>query len=194
MMHKSIRVLLIAFVTVLLCGLAAAQEQKKTDGKPAETKAATPDKPVNWYRVDVAIHELEDGKRVNTRNYTLVTADDGRRVESKTGSRVPVATGKYEGPATQENARVTTQFQYLDVGMNILCSVWQRNGQLYLSTRLDWSSIAPERGLDGQPVIRQLFVTGDAVITALGKPILISSTDDSVSRRRYQVEATVTKQ
>lgn len=194
MMHKSIRVFVIAFVVALFCGLVAAQEQKKTDGKPAETKSATPDRPVNWYRVELAIHELEDGKRVNTRNYTLVTADDGRRGESKTGSRVPVATGKYEGPAPQENPRVTTQFQYLDVGMNIFCSFFQRNGQLSLYTRLEWSSIAPERGLDGQPVIRQLLVVGDAAITALGKPILISSVDDVVSKGRYQVEVTVTKQ
>jgi hypothetical protein len=180
MMHKFIRVLLVALLAAFLCGLVAAQEQTKTDAKPAETKQATPEKPVNWYRVDLVVHELEAGKRVNTRYYTLLVADDGRPMESKTGSRVQIAVG--------------SEFRYFDIGMYIRSSASQRGGQLSLYTHIDWSSLAPEPAADGRPVIRNLMADSVAQISVLGKPILVSSTDDSVSQRRYQVEATVTKQ
>jgi hypothetical protein len=139
------------------------------------------------YRVNFNIYELEDGKRINERNYSLpVSAVDGngRPGSVKVGTRVPV-TSK-EG-----------QVQYIDVGINIDCDVTEQAEKFILSTNLEISSFAlPDQSADpragGNPVLRQIrqhFVS----LLAPGKPTLVTSIDDTNSKKRMQVEATVTR-
>src|SRR5215472_5816953 len=68
------------------------------------------DVPVNTYRLDYTISEIEDGKKVSTHTYTLMCQDNIKSV-LKLGSRVPVPTSPAGGSSTN--------MTYLDVGFNV---------------------------------------------------------------------------
>jgi len=138
-------------------------------------------RPEEAYRLDFSINELEDGKKINTRQYCMnLSGDDSN--ELKIGTRVPV----------EDKQGVV---QYIDVGTNIVGRLHTRNGQLELIVHTDMSNFAiPEQvqGHDSHPVIRQMKISGSTVVLP-GKPMVIGSVDDPNSKRQFQVEVTVTK-
>ena len=131
------------------------------------------------YRLDFSINELEDGKTINSRKYSLnLNANDSNEI--KIGTRVPVES-KHE------------EFQYLDIGTSIWSKLQMRNGQLELAVRAETSNFAtPDQAHDTRPVIRQFKINGSTLVT-LGKPMMIGSVDDPNSKRQFQLEVTVTK-
>lgn len=160
-------------------GAADAQQSAKEEPKakaPAETQAKEA-KPVSIYRVDYAVHELEDGKRTNTRNYTLMVEADSR-ARLRVGNSIPLALGE-KG----------LQLQYKRVGLNIDCGLRERDGYLVVRTTLDTSSAASS---SSPPVIRDLDLEDDTKAVP-GKPTLVGAIDDVTANRRYEVEVTVTK-
>jgi hypothetical protein len=164
-----------AMILVLMVGgshNAAAQQAE------LEKKA---EKPLNAYRLDFSVNELEDGKKINTRQYALnLNSDSGN--ELKIGTRVPVESKPGE-------------FQYLDVGTSIWSNLQERNGAIDLTVRAEISNFAlPEQnqGRDGRPVLRQ-FKINAGTLAQLGKPMIVGSVDDPNSKRQFQLEVTVTK-
>jgi hypothetical protein len=157
---------------------AAAQSKAETE---AAAKADRAERPVHPYRVDFSIYELEDGKKINTRQYSLnLNAEDAN--ELKIGTRVPVETKQEE-------------FQYLDVGTNIWCRIGERSDGIPLSVRAELSNFAiPDQGSgpSPRPAIRQLQIHASTV-AVLGKPMIVGSVDDPNSKRQFQLEVTVTK-
>ena len=100
----------------------------------------------------------------------------------KIGTRVPVESKLGE-------------FQYLDVGTDILGRLQPHNDQLELIVNTEMSNFAiPDQaqGHESHPVIRQLKIGGSTLVV-LGKPIVIASADDPNSKRQFQVEVTITK-
>ena len=138
--------------------------------------------------MDFLLTELEDGKKNNSRTYSLM-AREGILNKLRAGVRVPIATNM---------GSPIPQFQYLDVGMNIDCRVEEREGSLALNAVADSSSFSlpgePKApgSVAEQPVIRQMRSEINTVIS-LGKTTLISSMDDPSSKRRFQLEVTATK-
>jgi 3D (Asp-Asp-Asp) domain-containing protein len=153
----------------------------KVSAQDAETaKVSQTKKPTVAYRLDFSVNELEDGKRINTRQYSMyLNADDANEI--KIGTRVPVE-GK-EG-----------EFQYLDVGTSIWCRIEERDSSLPLSVRAEISNFAmPEQQAQQvRPVLRQLSIKASTV-AQLGKPMVVGSVDDPNSKRQFQLEVTVTK-
>ena len=170
------------FVPVGMAQDQSHDNQEKTAEKPAAPKS------LNAYRVDFLLTELEDGKKNNSRTYSLV-AREGILNKLRAGVRVPIATNM---------GSPIPQFQYLDVGMNIDCRVEEREGSLVLNAVADSSSFSlpgePKApgSVAERPVIRQMRSEINTVIS-LGKTTLISSMDDPSSKRRFQLEVTVTK-
>ena len=80
--------------------------------------------------------------------------------------------------------------------MNIDCRVEEHEGSLMLSTTIESSNLTPPpaQNVSGpdQPVIRQVRADLSTVVN-LGKPTLITSMDDPISRRQFQIEVTATK-
>ncbi len=185
--HSVISALLIVFLTAC-CSVVQAQEQKAPAPKPEP-------KLTNWYKIEIILSEFDDGKRTNTRSYTI-EAEEGMPASIKLGDRVPIVTG---GPArAEEDKLLNVQFQYLDVGLNITSWVWNYQGRLGLKIDVDQSSIAVPntsalRVAPNQPMIRQLRMQNTAFVT-LGKPTLITSVDDpGKANHKYTIEATLTK-
>ncbi len=183
-MRKIMAVSLLAVTMALFPGLKLAQAQDDQ-------------KPVHAYRLDFSLNELEGEKKVNTRHYSINLNVPGDRQEIKIGTRVPVATGSYPASASSGSAATpVTQFQYLDVGTHIWCSMKEHSDELELHAESEISNIddEPVREKYGvsDPVIRQIKISGSTVVVP-GKPIVIGSADDPTSNRQFQLEVTVTK-
>jgi general secretion pathway protein D len=89
-----------------------------------------------------------------------IRAVDGQKASLKIGDRVPVATGSFQPGigGVGINPLVNTQFQYLDVGVNIdITPKVHSNGDVTLKVTMDISSVTGTSNIGGisQPVIGQ---------------------------------------
>jgi hypothetical protein len=174
-----------------------AQDQAKPAAEDDKGKSDRPAKPAHAYRVDFSITELADGKKVNTRHYSMVLNSgpgSGPWSQLKIGTRVPVTTGSSPSGTGSAGANLPfTQFQYLDVGTSIDCEVGEQGEDLSLNVRSDFSNLSSaEEQHSPQPIIRQIKINGQT-ITSPGKPVVIGAVDDPSSNRQYQLEAIITK-
>jgi len=177
-MKKAIPMLLataiMAICLPLLTNSASAQQEK---GKGSVTPEQ---KPLVAYRIEFNVREIEGGKQLNSRNYMMVV-EDGDWGKIRVGNRVPYRSAE-------------TQFQYQDVGMNIDCHPHEQEDNVALAISVDFSSVAPqaEPAATFKPVVRTERAEVVSVVKA-GKPALVTSMDDVISNRRYEIEVTATK-
>jgi hypothetical protein len=184
---------------VILCGAGGALAQPATSTSPAPQAAAATSASNPSYRLEFTLSEFEDGKKVNTRSYSMILQRGANRGDSsmglfRVGSRVPVATGSIQPGGSGTQALVNTQFQYIDVGVNIDCRLWGADDDLTLSSNVEVSGMSTPREIGGvsQPVIRQTRSNLQGAITA-GKPTMIASLDQVDSARRMEVSVIATK-
>lgn len=166
---------------ILMVALALMAQDKAPDKD--KNAAKTSEQSLAFYKLDLAVREMDGSKVVNTRNYTInQRGDDWGRF--RVGSRVPVVTG------TANN--IPTQVQYIDVGLNADCHVVETADGPTLNWTIDLSSAAPETVSNGQPVIRNVRSQGQTLLT-FNKPIVLSSSDDLSSTHKFVFEVTATK-
>jgi hypothetical protein len=175
-------VLMVAFAFSGGFNRAWAQEpDSATSSSSTKSAEQTAPVPLEAYRVDFSINELEDGKKINARQYSMdLTVSQPHSI--KIGTRVPVESKQGE-------------FQYLDVGTTISGRLHAHHDQLELFVDTEMSNFAiPEQaqGHESHPLIRQLKIGGSTLVV-LGKPMVIGSADDPNSKRQFQVEVTMTK-
>ncbi|HYM78294.1 MAG TPA: cohesin domain-containing protein [Candidatus Dormibacteraeota bacterium] len=89
-----------------------------------------------------------------------IRALDGQKATLKIGDRVPVATGSFQPGigGVGINPLVNTQFQYLDVGVNIdITPHVHANGEVTLKISMDVSAVTGQQNIGGisQPIIGQ---------------------------------------
>jgi len=159
---------LVALCLPLIPSSATAQQEAKVQ------------KPITAYRLEFNVRELENGKRLNSRNY-MMTAEEGDYARIRVGNRVPYQTAE-------------KQYQYSNVGMNIDCRPREHESGVALEITVDFSSVAPqsETAPSFNPVFRSNRSEVQAVV-ALGKPTIVTSLDDVESNRHYEIEVTATK-
>jgi hypothetical protein len=189
-MHKSSAVWTALILgSLICCGTAAGAQDSAAQTRAEKSKAeaeslaaaAERDKPVHAYRLDFSMNEMEDGKKINTRQYSLnLNAEESNEI--KIGTRIPVDAGQ-------------NTYQYIDVGTNIWARISERSDGVALSVRAENSNLAvPEQGEvhADRPVIRQLKISA-STLALLGRPMVVGSVDDPNSKRQFQLEVTVTK-
>jgi|HubBroStandDraft_6_1064221.scaffolds.fasta_scaffold276407_1 hypothetical protein len=161
---------------------APSKGSAPTEPAPDAKQKSAEQKPLEAYRLDFAINEFEDGKRINSRQYSM-NLETNNSNEIKIGTRIPVEAKEGE-------------FQYIDLGTNIWAQLRDNRGQTVLGVRAEVSNFAiPEQGLDKpdpHPALRQLKVSGSTLLP-LAKPMVMDSVDDPNSKRQFQLEVTVTK-
>jgi general secretion pathway protein D len=89
-----------------------------------------------------------------------IRALDGQKASLKIGDKVPVATGSFQPGigGVGINPLVNTQFQYLDVGVNIdITPHVHANGEVTLKISMDVSAVTGQSNIGGisQPIIGQ---------------------------------------
>ncbi len=182
-MRRGMRLWIIV-LAFALCGLKTsyAQEANKPDSDDNKAKAERPEKPAHAYRIDISVNEMEDGKKINTRHYSLFQ-NSGEWSRVDISSRVSVSTPR-------------TLLEAISVGTTINCKLNESGEDIALEVRGDFNHLlmSPEdRDQHGaRPVVQQMSVNGSTLVT-LGKPAVIAVVDDPSSNRQFQLEATVTK-
>src|SRR5260370_20260768 len=81
------------------------------------------------YKVDFTIRDTGDAGGKSGRKYSLITSA-GMKSVFRIGNRVPMATSNSTGVTTN------TQFTYVDVGVNIDCTVWEIGGKVNIHPTL----------------------------------------------------------
>ncbi len=139
------------------------------------------------YRLTFTVAELDAGKQVGIKHFSLV-AIDGLRTTLKEGDKIPVATGSY----STENSTAQTQFTYLDVGMNFAALVNSTATGVVLNSKVEQSSVGPSNTIAGvqEPVVRQTVLEGVSAVT-LGKPLMLGSIDIPNSTRHLDIDVSV---
>jgi len=187
-MRKHVALLTIAVAIMLTVGSGVSRAQENG------SKTAEASKPPAAYHLDFSLTELEDGKKINTRQFSmnmLATPSGprlpiGYRKDLKIGTRVPVETdqGKTE---------------YLDIGTSISCEVFENeSGLISLDARAEMSSLVPKAEKEQyipasrNPMLRQLRIESSGTVT-LGKLTTLGTVDDPDSKRQFQLEVTATK-
>jgi hypothetical protein len=167
----------------------AQEAGENNQEKPTAEKTGNADQrartPVQPFRLDFSFYEMEDGKKINTRHYSLDLTANSRN-QLRIGTRVPVPLGN-DG----------LQFEYMDVGTKIWAFLAvESGGDLRLDVNSDISNLdaaqSPGHNPSAHPVVRQIQINGSTLLIT-GKPMLIGSVDDPNSTRQFQLEVTATK-
>ena len=180
-MYKS-AVLFVLVTGMLICArpLTSAQDVKETP-KSFE-------RPFTGYRVDLTINELADGKKINSRHYSMNIATGGGGGNSeqklKIGTRVPVQSE--EGKS-----------EYLDLGTSIdirlISWVAGPSFPTTIDVNAEISSLAdPDQAKGAHPLLRQLRLSGSSPVIP-EKLMVIASADDPDSKHEFQLTILATK-
>lgn len=172
-------------IMTLLIALSGSAKPAQAQDQAKETGAKNAEESVDAYRLDFSFNELDEGKKLNTRHYTI-DLTGGRPNDIKIGTRIPVISSS-SGSASE-------QYQYIDIGTHLWAQLISHGAELLVTgevSSLD-SSAGSEASSRLGPVIRQIKIEGSTALV-LGKPITIGSADDPNSKRQFQLEVVVTK-
>ncbi|HTW32705.1 MAG TPA: cohesin domain-containing protein [Candidatus Sulfotelmatobacter sp.] len=117
-----------------------------------------------------------------------IRALDGQKASLKIGDRVPVATGSFQPGigGVGINPLVNTQFQYLDVGVNIdITPRVHANGEVTLKISMDVSAVTGQSNIGGisQPIIGQRKIEHEIRLKDGEANLLGGIMDDSQTRQ-----------
>ena len=169
-----------AFLTAVLC---VSSGEGRVWAQSAAVSSDNPQPTPKTFRLTYTITEIDNDKRIGTQHFSVVVLS-GQKTDLKQGSKVPVVTGTFEAGTHTQN-----DFQYLDVGLEILASLDSKGERL--NTKLVQSSVIEEKPSgavqDPDPAIRQTMLECASMVT-LGKPLILGSLDIPESTRRLDVE------
>jgi hypothetical protein len=177
---------LLTALTVMMVTMGAFARAGAQDSGATRTPSDV-DKVQSAYRLDFLMSELEDGKKINTRQYS-VNSRPLEENELRIGTRVPVESKQGE-------------FQYLDIGTRIESKLWDQTNLVSLGNNIslkveaEISNFAlPDQQATQQfhPVVRQLNIHASTIVS-LGKPMVVGVVDDPSSKRQFQLEVVVTR-
>jgi hypothetical protein len=180
-MPKKTMVAVSLMFALMVCGTIPRALAQDTAASIAAEK-----KPAHAYHLDFSINEMDGGKKINSRQYSM-NLNAGDNNEIRIGTRVPFEQKQGE-------------YTYLDVGTSIWCrlvdgtDLASLGNDVSLRVRSEISNFAvPEQQQQSdRPLLRQLKIDA-STIAQLGKPIMMGSVDDPNSKRQFQLEVTVTK-
>ena|SRR5689334_18781317 len=144
----------------------------------AQNEAAKPPAPEEkFFHLDFVVKEVEGGKTINSRSYTMTasTEKNAPNASTRTGSRVQM-------PVPGSG------FQVYDIGTNLDCrNVKELPNGVTFGLGADITSVASEAA--SAPVVRTIRWSSP-VIVPLRKPTVVFTSDDPSSRRQFQLEVT----
>jgi len=156
----------------LVCCGVFAQENRPPNPNP------TP------FQIEYVIRDANDPVAKNGRHYILQIDNLNSRGSIRSGAKVPYATGT--------TGTAVTQWNYADVGVNIDCRLYEKDGRLMMNSSFDLSSIAPTTQSGPGPTVNQVRTETGTVVT-LGKEMTLLTIDDPQIQRKLRVDALVTQ-
>ncbi|HEV2322495.1 MAG TPA: hypothetical protein VGS10_00970 [Terracidiphilus sp.] len=172
--------------------LVRAQEAAKASNTATGADTAAP---AHFYKLEFVLEELDSaGKPVNSRTFsTIVSTGKYQTGTIVTGSKVPLATGTESPKSAPDN--VSTQFQYIDVGVKITTRDVHDDGN-HLTFNLDTvvSNLGTPAVIAGvsEPVIRNNEWNGDVLIP-IGKASTVFKSDSLDNKGSMQLVVTANR-
>jgi hypothetical protein len=179
--------------TMMVLGLAGLLSLKC----PAQSNGNTPDKqpasvqaaegvPKKFYQLNFVVRELENEHAVNSRSYSMILRGGAERGSIRAGQKVPYSS----------SSGVNTQWQQIDIGVNIDCRKLEELGdQVSLYILAEISSVVERQGEANPsfsvPIIRQNRWES-TVLLQVKQPTILFSADDPGSKGKMQLLLTVT--
>jgi hypothetical protein len=186
MRSKAHLALSVAALFLCFTGASPARSQAQDAASPKTATTPPAEVPPHTYRLDYTLTETEGGKKIDSRQYSVVAGggtNSGRQWEGHVdiGTRVPVG------------LKNDSDYQYIDVGAKITAFISMRDGVQVLDTHFDFSSVGPDdTKIDGRPILRTIGIENQAPVL-LGKAMTVATADDPNSGRRFVLEVTVTE-
>jgi hypothetical protein len=168
---------LTVLMALMFTGVNQAQDNEKKIEKAASASKMDRD-PSSFYKLDLTVREMDGSKPVNARTYTL-NSRTNEWSRFRVGSKIPINPGN--------------GINYVDLGLNADCHLMDNSGEPSLGWTIDLTTVAQEMLTTSQhPVIRTVRSQGEIPLT-LGKPTVLSSSDDLNSTHKFVFEVTATK-
>ncbi len=170
----------ITFLISLVAAFVAPHFLWAQTGPETHAQAVTASPEKRFYRLEFTVKQIEAGRVINSRNYSMMLGDQ-QRTSMRSGTRVPF---KHGGNP-----------DYLDIGLNIDCErAVETNGQLSLHLKAELTSLAKspednsaEHNPGELPALRQNSWESD-VVFPLRKATTLFSSDDLASKQNVQLE------
>jgi hypothetical protein len=177
---------------VLLAASTLVSAQLSPEASPKPAQSASDAAPKHCYALNYVVKELDGTKVINQRSYVLNTfasnAPGGEWTRLRVGNRVPVFVHSQE----KGSSNTVTDFNYIDVGVNIDNRLREAGDALALEVTADISSVAEmPSGVGLPPTVRQIKGTAASLIYP-GKPAVVFSADDPGSQHRFELQVTAT--
>jgi len=185
MIKRRLLAAVVSIAALFFC-VATTSAPAQDVAQPKSEAAPQAQTPPHSYRLNYTLTELADGKKIDSREYSISVGGGTQSGPPwqgvvEIGTRVPVVM-KSDG-----------SIQYVDVGTKIVGFISTRDGTQVLRTNCDVSSVAPdETKVDGRPILRTLTIVNEAPV-AVGKAVLVGTADDPDSKRKFELEVTVTE-
>lgn len=177
--------ILLAVFAAFESTLSGQQQASKKEVEPPE-RSTFKQQAAPVYKLAFAFYELQNGKKINQRDYSVILRADNNSNTLKIGTRIPIETAQ-------------GQYTYADVGFKMDCSaVESTDGKVDVRLDVTLSNVAipvpntTPRTVGSQPIFRDVTQRVRTVL-APGRPQIVTSMDDVNSTKRMQVELTATK-
>ncbi len=163
--------------------------------RPADAAPTSANLPASYYRLDIVIKEMQEGKILNSRNYSLwLKTESPRSIGGvlRISNEVPVAAPPVQdvAPSSQGKPARTREKR---VSVDLTCRLTEIGSYLELGLSGNISGVIPPEKDKGFPQLyRDLEIVTFAPLTP-GKTMTISSVDDPSSNRRFQIDVTANK-
>lgn len=145
------------------------------------------------YRLTYTLTEMDGAKRVGSQHYAIVLDAEAEvlRTVLNVGAKIPIATGECK-ESGRNSASPSTQFSYIDVGMNITAKLRQFANGLELSSHIVQSAVDSTQTLLKTPVIRQTSLESTTLLNE-NKPIILGNVDTPGSTHSLQIQVELTR-
>lgn len=146
----------------------------------------------NSYVVEYRFREGGDGATAADRRYSLMVNGE-HKASFQVGNRTPAVSASFD--PINANSLVNTQYTYLDVGVNIECTLLELDNRVDLHTSIDLSGLAdkdatPAAGSARNPTIKQTKLDVNTTLL-IGKPTVLASITDPATNRMLQIVVTI---
>ena len=149
----------------------------------AERLIADLDRPRKAYLLTYTITEFDGTRRLSTRHISLDVVA-GNTATLKQGTRISVI----NTVSSPDSPTAKTQSSYADVGLSVTASIVSMAESASVRTKIEESSIAPEKSGAQNPDILQTSLEDVSVLTP-GKPSLLSSLELPGTTHHLEIEA-----
>lgn len=172
----------VLFLLTGFCALTAFADNRQSERQKKSSEKSN--RPLSVYRLEFTVDEFVEGKRGTPRTFTMLLKE-GETSRVRMGTKILISS-----PGTEA--------KYLDLGLKFDGRVEEREDLIVLDGRLDLNdpltpSGAVEESRAAIPTAIRNFQAEVETAIPLDKNTVLGVYDDPVSKRRYELRATVTK-